>query len=77
RLTYVTAIDSAAFHEARTSTVKWLLGLSALGVLLASLLGHWIARLGLWPVHRLSEEARRISPRQLSQRLQLSPLPAE
>ena len=27
RLTYVTAIDSAAFHEARTSTVKWLLGL--------------------------------------------------
>lgn len=77
RLTYVTAIDSAAFHEARTSTLKWLLGLSALGVLLASLLGHWIARLGLWPVHRLSEEARRISPRQLSQRLQLSPLPAE
>ncbi|MEM8120257.1 HAMP domain-containing protein, partial [Morganella morganii] len=46
-------------------------------MLLASLLGHWIARLGLWPVHRLSEEARRISPRQLSQRLQLSPLPAE
>lgn len=77
RLTYVTAIDSAAFHEARTSTLKWLLGLSALGVLLASLLGRWIARLGLWPVHRLSEEARRISPRQLSQRLQLSPLPAE
>ncbi|MDF5907456.1 heavy metal sensor histidine kinase [Pseudomonas aeruginosa] len=66
RLTYVTAIDSAAFHEARTSTVKWLLGLSALGVLLASLLGHWIARSALWPVHRLSEEARRISPRQAS-----------
>lgn len=36
RLTYVTAIDSAAFHEARTSTLKWLLGLSALGVLTGS-----------------------------------------
>ncbi|WP_258023492.1 hypothetical protein [Pseudomonas aeruginosa] len=47
RLHSVIAIDSSACHEALTSTLKCLLGLSALGVLLASLLGHWIARLRL------------------------------
>ncbi|HGO9641137.1 TPA: heavy metal sensor histidine kinase [Pseudomonas aeruginosa] len=70
----VVALTASAIPEGLPAIMTVIL---ALGVLLASLLGHWIARLGLWPVHRLSEEARRISPRQLSQRLQLSPLPAE
>src|SRR3546814_16052092 len=39
--------------------------LSALGVLLAAMRGHWVARLGLAPLARLSREAQQLSPRQL------------
>src|SRR3546814_11124059 len=51
--------------------------LSALGVLLAAMLGHWVARLGLAPLARLSREAKQLSPRQLSQRLRPAPVPSE
>ncbi|GBL54643.1 putative two-component sensor [Pseudomonas citronellolis] len=76
-LVLLTAIDSVAFQQARQATLVALFGLSALGIALASLCGHWIARVGLRPLHRLSDEARQISPRQLSQRLRLERLPAE
>src|SRR3546814_10857130 len=41
------------------------------------MLGHWVARLGLAPLARLSREAQQLSPRQLSQRLRPAPLPHE
>ncbi|QRY78917.1 heavy metal sensor histidine kinase [Pseudomonas sp. PDNC002] len=76
-LVLLTAIDSVAFQQARQATLITLFVLSALGIALATLCGHWIARVGLRPLHELSAEARQISPQQLSQRLRLEPLPAE
>jgi two-component system heavy metal sensor histidine kinase CusS len=73
----VVAIDSAPYlHTLRIFAVALSL-LSAIGVLLAAVLGHWVARVGLAPLARLSHEAQALSPRQLSQRLQLEPLPRE
>lgn len=76
-LVLLAAIDSVAFKQAREATLVTLFVLSALGIALATLCGHWIARVGLRPLHELSAEARQISPRQLSQRLRLDGLPAE
>ena len=52
-----------------------LLLLAAVAVVMA--LGWWIARIGLRPLQRLSEEARALRPNTLSQRLQLVHLPVE
>ncbi|HET8882522.1 MAG TPA: heavy metal sensor histidine kinase [Solimonas sp.] len=73
----IVAIDPSPYWHTQRTFVIALAVLSALGVALAALLGHWVARLGLAPLARLSREARRLSPRQLSQRLRLSPLPPE
>ncbi|KPC25768.1 Heavy metal sensor histidine kinase [Pseudomonas syringae pv. cilantro] len=54
-----------------------LIGLAAVGILLASALGYWVARIGLRPLARLSQEVRKLAPPRLSGRLQLSPLPPE
>ena len=52
-----------------------LLTLGAVALVMA--LGWWIARIGLRPLQRLSEEARALRPKTLSQRLQLEQLPVE
>lgn len=46
-------------------------------VLLVTILGYVIARLGLKPLNNLSQEAHELSPKNLSQRLLLSELPTE
>jgi two-component system, OmpR family, heavy metal sensor histidine kinase CusS len=46
-------------------------------VVLASLLGFWVARIGLKPLIRLSEAAQKLAPPHLSGRLHLAPLPPE
>jgi two-component system heavy metal sensor histidine kinase CusS len=51
--------------------------LSLTAVMLVMILGYWIARVGLRPLKLLSREAQLLSPRKLSQRLRISPLPAE
>ncbi len=77
RVRFMVAIDSTpSVQTLRTFSVA-LVTLSITGSLLVALLGHWIARLGLRPLHRLSREAQALSPQKLSQRLDHSPLPAE
>ena len=46
-------------------------------MVLAALLGFWVARIGLKPLGKLSDEAQKLAPPKLSGRLQLSPLPPE
>ncbi|MES2831177.1 MAG: heavy metal sensor histidine kinase [Pseudomonadota bacterium] len=73
-------IDAAPMIHTLRLFALALIGLSALGVLLVALLGYWIARLGLGPVQRLSDSANALSPRRLSQRLEVSaasPMPHE
>ena len=71
------AIDPTRFEETLASFELALLALCSLGVVLVAVLGHRIARMGLRPLDALSLEAHALSPRNLSQRLKLSPLPSE
>jgi two-component system heavy metal sensor histidine kinase CusS len=71
------AIDGAPrSHTLRTFLIA-LASLTATAVLLVMLLGYWIARVGLRPLSRLSNEAQTLSPKALSQRLRISELPDE
>jgi len=73
----IVGVDTAPFeHTLRAFLVALtLLTLGAVALVMA--LGWWIARIGLRPLQRLSEEARSLQPRTLSQRLQLERLPVE
>jgi two-component system heavy metal sensor histidine kinase CusS len=70
-------IDSERFASTLRSFELSLIGLCSLGVALVALLGYRIAKVGLGPVQELSKEASLLSPRNLTQRLNLSPMPAE
>ncbi|HSY29116.1 MAG TPA: heavy metal sensor histidine kinase, partial [Burkholderiaceae bacterium] len=74
---FMVGIDSAPFFHTRHAFLIGLLVLSSVGALLVTILGYLIARLGLKPLVKLSQEAQELSPKNLSQRLQLSELPAE
>ena len=54
-----------------------LVGMSIAGTLLVALLGYFIARLGLFPVRRLSAQAHGLAPGNSGQRLRTRHLPAE
>jgi two-component system heavy metal sensor histidine kinase CusS len=69
---FVVGIDSTGFHDTMRVFAIALIALSLAGVAGVAALGYWIARVGLQPVSRLSEEARRIRPSNLSQRLEQS-----
>ncbi len=71
------AIDSQPYRAALRSFAFALVALGLGGAALVALLGHWIARVGLRPLQRLSEQAQRLSPSTLSQRLQPTDLPPE
>ncbi|MFC5474394.1 heavy metal sensor histidine kinase [Paraherbaspirillum soli] len=73
----IVAVDAAPYIHTMRAFVIALVSLSLSGVLLVMLLGYWIARVGLRPLKQLSNEAQAIGPRTLSQRLHISPLPAE
>nr|WP_284450188.1 heavy metal sensor histidine kinase [Pseudomonas protegens] len=76
-LRFLIAIDTDTFHQTQQQLLIALIGLAIVGVLLASALGYWVARIGLKPLIKLSQEAQRLAPPRLSGRLQLSPLPPE
>lgn len=76
-LRFLIAIDTETFHQTQHRLLMALIGLAVVGVLLASALGYWVARIGLKPLIKLSQEAQRLAPPRLSGRLQLSPLPPE
>jgi two-component system heavy metal sensor histidine kinase CusS len=76
-LRFLTAIDTETFWQTQHSLLIALLSLAAIGIVLASALGYWVARIGLKPLRDLSQEARRLAPPRLSGRLQLSRPPPE
>lgn len=76
-LRFLTAIDTETFWETQHSLVIALVSLAAVGVVLASLLGYWVARIGLRPLVTLSQEVQKLTPPRLSGRLRLQPLPPE
>jgi two-component system heavy metal sensor histidine kinase CusS len=76
-LRFVVGIDSASYMRTRRAFESVLLAISSCGVVLAAAIGYLIAHWGMVPLRRLSEEAHRLSPSALSQRLEVAPLPAE
>ncbi|SET08358.1 heavy metal sensor histidine kinase [Pseudomonas graminis] len=76
-LRFLTAVDTETFWQTQHSLLVALISLAAIGILLASALGYWVARIGLKPLTELSLEARKLTPPRLSGRLKLSPLPPE
>ncbi|WP_085584869.1 MULTISPECIES: heavy metal sensor histidine kinase [unclassified Pseudomonas] len=76
-LRFMIGIDTETFHETQHRLLIALVSLAAVGVLLASALGYWVARIGLKPLIKLSQEAQRLAPPLRAGRLRLSPLPPE
>ena len=76
-LRFLTAVDTETFWQTQHSLLVALISLAAVGILLASALGYWVARIGLKPLTELSLEARKLTPPRLSGRLKLSQLPPE
>ena len=73
----IAGIATAPFAHTLHKFLSALVVVGAGAVLLVTLLGHWVARLGLRPLAQLSTEAQALRPRMLSQRLQVATLPAE
>lgn len=76
-LRFLIAVDTDTFLQTQHSLMIALIGFATLGILLASVLGYWAARIGLRPLTSLSLEARKLTPPKLSGRLQMTPLPPE
>jgi two-component system heavy metal sensor histidine kinase CusS len=76
-LRFMIGIDTETFHETQHNLLIALIGLAIVGVLMASALGYWAARIGLKPLIKLSHEAQRLAPPLRAGRLRLSPLPPE
>ncbi|MGY4490442.1 heavy metal sensor histidine kinase [Pseudomonas sp. TE3610] len=76
-LRFLAGIETDTFSQTQHTLLIALISFAALGVLLASALGYWVARVGLRPLVSLSREAQKLAPPRLSGRLQLSPLPPE
>lgn len=70
-------IDTETLHQTQHHLLIALISLAIVGVLLASALGYWVARIGLKPLIKLSQEAQRLAPPLRAGRLRLSPLPPE
>lgn len=76
-LRFLIGIDTETFWQAQHSLLVAIVGLAALGVLLASLLSYWVARIGLKPLQALSTEAQALAPPHLDGRLRTQDLAPE
>ncbi|WP_054892502.1 MULTISPECIES: heavy metal sensor histidine kinase [unclassified Pseudomonas] len=74
---FMIGIDTQTFWQAQHSLLVAIVGLAVLGVLLASLLAYWVARIGLRPLLALSAEAQALAPPRLDGRLRTQDLPPE
>ncbi|WP_431275147.1 heavy metal sensor histidine kinase [Variovorax ureilyticus] len=74
---FVAGVDAQPFRDTLHRFEAALVLLTLAGTAAAAALGYWIARIGLGPVERLSEDAQRIGPDNRAQRLQLPALPRE
>jgi two-component system, OmpR family, heavy metal sensor histidine kinase CusS len=73
----IVGVDTAPFEHTLRAFLLALALLTLAAVALVMALGWWIARIGLRPLQRLSEQARALRPKTLSQRLRLANLPVE
>jgi len=76
-LRFIVGLDSTPFMETLGNFTETLILTTALGVVLAALLGYWVARFGLGPVRRLSSQANSLPPGDSKQRLDTVALPNE
>lgn len=76
-LRFLIGIDTETFWNTQHTLLIALVSLAVVGVLLASVLGYWVARIGLRPIRELSAEAQQLAPPRLSGRLRVSSLPPE
>ena len=76
-LRFLIGIDTDTFWNTQRTLLIALISLAVVGVLLASALGYWAARIGLRPLRQLSADAQQLAPPQLSGRLRVSALPPE
>jgi len=76
-LRFLIGIDTDSFWNTQRTLLIALVSLSVVGILLASVLGYWVARIGLRPLRQLSDEAQSLAPPRLSERLRLQALPPE
>lgn len=69
--------NTEPYARTREAFLSALIGLGLGAVLVVALAGYWIARVGLRPLDRLSQEAQALRPKTLSQRLHTEALPVE
>ena len=55
-LRFMIAIDTESFFQTQHHLLVALISLAIVGVLLASALGYWVARIGLKPLIKLSQD---------------------
>ncbi|MBV6287580.1 heavy metal sensor histidine kinase [Pseudomonas aegrilactucae] len=76
-LRFLLGIDTETFGHTQHTLLVALISLAVVGVLLASALGYWAARIGLRPLRALSMEVQQLAPPRLSGRLRVADLPPE
>ena len=76
-LRLMVGLDYQPFAKTLHSVVLALVGLTLLGTVAVATAGYWVARRGLLPVKRISEQAHRIEPGNPAQRLSLPSMPHE
>jgi two-component system heavy metal sensor histidine kinase CusS len=69
----VVGVGTAPTRQTLDAFAIALVAISICGIGFVSAFGYWVARFGLKPLARLSAEAQALSPKNLSQRLTLSP----
>jgi two-component system heavy metal sensor histidine kinase CusS len=70
-------VDTEPYYETLHMFLLAMLGVSLVGTLLVVFFGYWIARAGLRPLKQMSLTAQTLSPKTLSERLEVSALPNE
>ncbi|RXZ38641.1 HAMP domain-containing protein [Oxalobacteraceae bacterium CAVE-383] len=70
-------VDTEPYFETLNSFVLAMITVSLAGTLMVVFLGYWIARAGLRPLQHMSLTAQTLSPKTLSDRLEISALPNE
>ena len=74
---FTVAMDPSGFNETLRSFAFAIAALVAAGAALVTLLGYRIARSGLGPLRRMTEDAQAIGPKNPGQRLDKATLPRE
>lgn len=74
---FTVALDTTPFTDTQRTFALAIVVLVAAGVVVVAAFGYRIARIGLGPLRRLSDEAHAISPSNLSSRLDVAVLPRE